>query len=101
MTEVFMIGAIIGILTVIANAFIAAWSIKTNRQIAQENAGKNRAIYGVERINFRDDITAHREEDSKLIRNKLNSGKYTILHFLPHPNDVVNSIIILGKIKNE
>lgn len=90
---------ILGILTLIANIGVAIWSVNKNIKIEKENAGKNRAIYDVERINFRNDETQHREEDRQLIRKKLNSGKYTILSFLPHPNNIINSIIMLGKIK--
>lgn len=57
---------------------IAAWSIITNRQIEQENAGKNRIIHSIE------EIIISPESNSSLDRlnEKLNSGNYTVMNII-------------------
>ena len=77
---------VIGIVSVIANIGIAIYNI-----------GKNRTIYEVERILVYSN-NVERDENA-LVRPKLSTGEYTVLHVqqLAPGKDIL--IYILGKIK--
>lgn len=88
------IGAIIGILTVIVNAFIAIWSIKTNRQIEKENAGKNRIVYSMEEVMISPDSKRSFGE----LNEKLNSGSYAVMNVIQNSGNNSQRIYTLCKI---
>jgi hypothetical protein len=55
---------------------------------------KGRVIYEIKK---QEDKNGGEEK----IKDLLASGKWTILHVQPHPNNVFSSIYILGRIKSE
>jgi len=78
----------------ILTIFIGIGSIIANIYIARYNVGKNRTIYDVE------EIMVERKATVKL-KDKLNTGEFTILTSYPNPSDGYkkSSIYVLGKIK--
>ena len=77
------------------NIRISNRTMRTNREIARENAGKNRVIYEVEEVI----IGGNLEGNFKLLNEKLNSGKYTILNVSIDLGNTSQRIYSLGKIK--
>ena len=87
---------IIGIITVLANIGITAWSIKTNRQIEQENAGKNRIVYSMEEVM----ISPNSKSSLDKLNEKLNSGNYTVMNVIQNSSNTSQRIYTLCKIVN-
>jgi hypothetical protein len=90
-----MSAIIIGVLSVMANIVITIWSIKTNRQIEVENAGKNRIIYAMEEVN----IDKSRGNPFAELNTKLNSGNYTVMNILQDLSNTSKRIYTLAKIR--
>lgn len=85
------------ILIGIGTICVGIWSVVTNRQIAKENAGKHRVIYGVEEVPVGKD-------DAKTLDNlneKLSSEKYTILNTHQDIGNTKMYKYVLGRIVNE
>lgn len=64
-----------------------------NAKINAENAGKNRIIYEIERME------SESARQMNLIKEKLETGNYTVLNSFSDPGNFSNVIVILGKIK--
>ena len=80
---------IISAITIIVNGLISYNTIRINRDIQRENAGKNRIIYGVEVMSA---------DDKSGLKIKLDSGNYTILNAYANPGSFSNTVVVLGKI---
>lgn len=85
---------IVGIGSIIANLIIASRTIAANKQIAKDNAGKNRIIYGIaiERVE------EGNETSKRAINDKLNTGNYTILSSFQDIGRYTQTVYTLGKI---
>jgi len=89
------INLLIGGGAIITNIIIASRTIKANKEIAKENAGKNRVIYSIEEV----EIDATSPKSKIGLNEKLNSGNYAILTtYTFHGNHNIR-IYSLGKIK--
>jgi len=83
---------IISAITIIVNGLISYNTIRINRDIQRENAGKNRIIYNTEEYSV--DAGRNNAELDK----KLSSGNYTILNVSVNPSVWSGRIITIGKI---
>ncbi len=86
---------LVGAGSIIANICIASRTINTNKEIAQENAGKNRVVYETEQI----DIGKDNKVANKQLNDMLNSGNYTVLSAFVDIGNTSQTRFILGKIK--
>lgn len=85
---------LIGVGSILANIFIAHRTIKTNKEIAKENAGKNRVVYGTEQK----DVGANDRMLKEELNSMLNSGNYTILSAFVNLGNTTQTRFVLGKI---
>lgn len=86
---------LVGVGSIIANLCIASRTISTNKEIAKENAGKNRVIYSIEEV----EIDASDSKRKIGLDKKLSSGDYTILTTYTFPGNQNLRVYSLGKIK--
>ncbi len=85
---------LVGIGSILANLIIASRTIYANKQIAKENAGKNRIIYSIE-IKA---ATEGNDASKNKINEMLNTGNYTVLASYQNIGNRSETIYTLGKI---
>ena len=90
-----IVTVLVNILAIIVNSHISNKTINANRQINEENAGKNRVIYAMEQK----DIGTGNEALKKEFNTMLNSGHYTVLSAFVDLGCTTQTRFILGKIK--
>ena len=89
---------IVSIVSALIGYKISTHTINTNRRLNEENAkinaenaGKNRIIYEIDRMGSPGQMN--------LIKEKLETGNYTVLNSFSDPGNWSNVIVILGKLK--
>lgn len=89
-----LINFVVTLISILATYEISKKTISENRKINDENAGKNRIIYGVESIPVSSDLTSPIE----VLNQKLSSGNYTVIN--SHQDERNHRIYryIIGKI---
>ncbi len=90
-----IVTVIVNILAILANIYISSRTINANRQINEENAGKNRVIYETDQM----DISKENVVMNKKLSDMLGSGNYTILTAFVDMGNLSQTRFILGKIK--
>lgn len=88
------INLLIGAGAIITNIIISSRTIRANKDINRENAGKNRIIYGIEIQT----ITEGDTKSIKRINEMLNSGNYTILSSFQNMSNYSERVYTLGKV---
>ena len=91
-----ILAILVGLGSIIANILIAHRTIRTNKEIAKENAGKNRVVYSTEQKDVGANDRALKEE----LNQMLNSGNYTILSAFVNLGNTTQTRFVLGKINS-
>lgn len=90
-----IVTVIVNISAILVNIYISNRTTNANRQINEENAGKNRVIYETEQM----DISRDNKTLKEKLNGMLNSGNYTILTAFVDLGNTTQTRFILGKIK--